>query len=37
MGQGQLRVIIYTNFVELALPMIHAKFQHHRTSGEEDF
>ena len=38
-GQGQPRVTIYTNFVELESPMLHAKFQHHRTSGsgEEDF
>ena len=38
-GQGQPRVIIYTNFVELESPMLHAKFQDHRTSGsgEEDF
>ena len=39
MGQGQPRVIIYINFVELESPMLHAKFQDHRTSvsGEEDF
>ena len=38
-GQGEPRVIIYINFVELDSPMIHAKFQDHRTSGsgEEDF
>ena len=32
-------VIIYKNFVELESPMLHAKFQDHRTSGsgEEDF
>ena len=38
-GQGQPRVIIYINFVELDSPMLHAKFQDHRTSGsgEEDF
>ena len=38
-GQGQPRVIIYLNFVELESPMLHAKFQDHRTSGsgEEDF
>ena len=38
-GQGKPRVIIYINFVELEYPMIHAKFQDHRTSGsgEEDF
>ena len=32
-------VIIYINFVELESPMLHAKFQNHRTSGsgEEDF
>ena len=30
---------IYINFVELESPMLHAKFQEHRTSGsgEEDF
>ena len=39
-GQGQPRVIIYINFVELESPMlhVHAKFQDHRTSGSgEDF
>ena len=38
-GQGQPRVIIYINFVELESPMLHTKFQDHRTSGsgEEDF
>ena len=38
-GQGQPMVIIYINFVELESPMLHAKFQDHRTSGsgEEDF
>ena len=37
-GQGQPRVIIYTNFVELESPMLHAKFQDYRTSGSgEDF
>ena len=38
-GQGQPRVIIYINFVEIESTMIHAKFQDHRTSGsgEEDF
>ena len=38
-GQSQSRVIIYTNFVELESPMLHAKFHDHRTSGsgEEDF
>ena len=32
-------VIIYINFVELESPILHAKFQDHRTSGsgEEDF
>ena len=32
-------VIIYTNFVELRSPMLHAKYQDHRTSGsgDEDF
>ena len=37
-GQGQPRVIIYINFVELESPMLRAKFQDHRTSGSgEDF
>ena len=37
-GQGQPRVIIYINFVELESPMLHTKFQDHRTSGSgEDF
>ena len=38
-GQGQPRVIIYINFVQLESPMLHTKFQDHRTSGsgEEDF
>ena len=38
-GQGQPRVIIYISFVELESPILHAKFQDHRTSGsgEEDF
>ena len=39
-GQGQPRVIIYINFVELESPVrLRAKFQDHRTSGsgEEDF
>ena len=32
-------VIIYINFVELESPILHAKFQDHRTSGsgEDDF
>ena len=32
-------VIIYTKYVELESPMLHAKFRDHRTSGsgEEDF
>ena len=31
-------VTIYINFVELESPMVHAKFQDHRTSGsKEDF
>ena len=40
MGQGQLRVIIYINFVELENILLHAKFHAHRTIssvGEEDF
>ena len=38
-GQGQPRVIIYINFVELESSILRAKFQDHRTSGsgEEDF
>ena len=38
-GQGQPRVIIYINFVELESHILNAKFQDHRTSGsgEEDF
>ena len=38
-GQGQLRVIICKNFVELEYIMLHAKFQDHTTvsSAEEDF
>ena len=39
LSQGQPRVIIFINFVELESRMLHAKFQVHRTSGseEEDF
>ena len=39
MGKGQHMVIIYTNFVEFDLFMLHAKFQDHRTSdsGKEVF
>ena len=38
-GQGQPRVTIYINCVELESLMLQAKFQDHRTSGsgEEDF
>ena len=37
-GQGHLRVMNYTNFVELHCLMLHAKFQNHRPSGSgEDF
>ena len=38
-GQGQPGVIIYINFVDLESPILHAKFQDHRTSvsGENDF
>ena len=32
-GQGQPRVIIYIDIVELESPMLSAKFQDHRTSG----
>ena len=31
MGQGQLRVIIYINFVELENILLHAKFHDQRT------
>ena len=31
MGQCQLRVIIYINFVELEYILLHAKFHDHRT------
>ena len=35
--QGQPKVIIYINFVELESTMLHAQFQDYRTgSGEED-
>ena len=36
-GQSQPRVIIYIYFVDLESPILHAKFQDHRTSssGEE--
>ena len=39
MGQGQLRVMIYINFIKLYCLMLHAKFQNHRPSGsgEKDF
>ena len=39
MGEGQLRVIIYINFVELENMLLHAKFHDHRTisSVGEDF
>ena len=39
MGQGQLRVIIYINFVELEYILLHEKFHGHRTisSVGEDF
>ena len=37
-GRGQPRVIINIKFVELESPMLHAKFQDHRTYGSgEDF
>ena len=38
-GQGQPRVIIYINYIELTFQMLHTKFQGHRLSGsgEEDF
>ena len=37
-GQGQPRVIVYINFVELESPMLYAKFHDHGTfgSGAED-
>ena len=38
MGQGQLRVIIYINFVELEYILLHAKFHDRRTiSSVKDF
>ena len=39
MGQGQLRVINYINFVELQYILLHAKCHDHRTisSVGEDF
>ena len=38
MGHGQLRVIIYMNFVELEYILLHAKFHVHRTfSSVGDF
>ena len=38
-GQGQLRVIIWTNYDGLQSPMLHTKFHGNRStgSGEEDF
>ena len=37
-GQSKPRGIIYINFVDLDSPMLHAKFQDHRTSASgEDF
>ena len=38
-GQGQPRIIIWTNLVGPITPMLHTKFQGHRPSGsgEEDF
>ena len=38
-GQGQLRIIIWTNLVGPTSPMLHTKSQGHRPScsGEEDF
>ena len=35
-GQGQPRVIIYTNFVDLDSPMLHAKFQDRPLGSEEE-
>ena len=32
-GQGNLRIIIYINIVELESLMLHTKFQDHRTPG----
>ena len=32
-GQGQPRVIIYMHFQKPESPILHAKFQNHRTSG----
>ena len=33
MGQGQLRVIIYINFIELEYILLHAKCHDHRTTS----
>ena len=35
-GQGQPRVIIHINFVDLESPMVYAKFKNHGTSGSEE-
>ena len=35
-GQGQPRVIIWTNLVVLEHPVVHTKFQGHRPFGAED-
>ena len=34
-AQGEPRVFIYTDFVELQSSMLHAKFKDHQTSGFE--
>ena len=36
LGQGQPRVMIYINFVELNFQILHTKFQNHRPSGSEE-
>ena len=35
-GQGQPRVMIYTNLVVLHTPMLHAKFQNHRPPDSKE-
>ena len=35
-SQSQSRVIMYINFVKLEYPILHAKFQDHRTSSSRE-
>ena len=37
LGQGHPRVFIYINLIKPESPMLHAKFQNHSGSGEEEF